>query len=137
MPPVVLELGELEHIHISQNLKLRTNVALSLSQVSNISTIDSAELETLISTGTRIAGGNRLQIHVQFNFDDIEISDCGNASIVEEIGVRFSNAEVLLSIPLKAECLIMPRSGVSSASTQPIIFLELTPKEAILRMSSS
>ncbi len=96
MPSVLLELGELEHIHDSLNLKLRTNVtlSLSLSQLSPFSISGSADLETLISTGTWIAGGNRLQIYVRFIFDDIEILDCGNASIVEEIGVRLCNAEV-------------------------------------------
>jgi len=131
MPPVVLELGELEHVHSSQNLKLRTNVTLSLSQMSHSSMFDSADLETLISTGTWIAGGNRLQIRAQFIFDDIEILYCGNASIVEEIGGRVCNAEVQISTPLYAEYLIMPRSGLSLASTQLTIYLGMMPKEAI------
>lgn len=138
MPSVLLELGELEHIHDSQNLKLRTNVTLSLSQSSPCSISGSADLETLISTGTWIAGGCRLQMHIRFIFDDIEIPDCGNASIVEEIGVRLCNAEVQLSTLPYAECVNMPRSGLSSALTQPTISLKLPPKEAItLQMSSS
>lgn len=137
MPSVVLELGELEHVHDSQNLKLRTNITLSLSQLAPLSFFDFANLETLVSNGTWVAGGNRLRIHIRFIFDDIEISDYGDASIVEEIGIRLCNAEVHLSTLPHAECLNMPRSGLSSALMQPTIFPRLEPKEMITQMSSS
>ena len=96
MPSELYDLGELEHIHNGQNLKLKTNINITLSS-SNFATILSSfplDLETLISSGVWIAGSNRLLLHIHVLFHDIVISDIAEKSFIEDIGVMLCNAEV-------------------------------------------
>ena len=92
-------LGELEHIHNNQNLKLRTNVLISLSSCDPVPLCftHDGDLETLISSGIWIVGGNRVQTHIQLLFEGLEISDLASENITEDIGLMLSDAEVLLS----------------------------------------
>ncbi len=98
MTSKVYNLGELEHIHNSQNLKLRTNVFITLYSCESFPLLSSNQigLETLISSGVWIAGGNRVQFHVQLLFDDIVISDVAGGDVVEDIGVMLCGADVLI-----------------------------------------
>lgn len=98
MPSELYDLGELEHIHNNQNLKLRTNISITLSSAENLPLLLSnvLDLETLISSGTWIAGGNRLQFHIKFFFDDIVIPELAGKSFTEDVGVMLCNAEVVV-----------------------------------------
>ena len=97
MPTEVCNLGELEHIHNNQNLKLKTNVHISLSSP-EISDFPSCflDLESFILSGAWISGGNRLNIHLNFLLDDIEISDLPHENLTEDVGVMLCHAKVLL-----------------------------------------
>lgn len=130
-------LGNLEHIKDSQNLKLRTHVALTFSHISSSTISDPIQIESLLSTDTWIAGANRLHIHSHFLFDDVQVSDHENVTFVEEIGLRFRSAEVHSSTLLSTEYLIIPRSGLSLVSTLPMKSLEKIPKGATLETNSS
>lgn len=98
MPSVVHCLGELEHIYDKHNLKLRTNGRITLSSPQSSDDDSSSNvqgLDALISSGTWTAGVNRLQLHVELLFDDIEVSDSSASQATEDIGVVFRSAEVL------------------------------------------
>lgn len=98
MSSVVHCLGELEHIYDKHNLKLRTNAYLTLSspQSSNDAfSTNLQDLDALISSGTWIAGANRLRLHVELLFDDIAISGSSVSQATEDIGIVLCNAEVL------------------------------------------
>lgn len=98
----MLELGELEHVNDCQNLKLQTKISLSLSPIAPLFLSELTDLESLLSAGTWIAGGNRLQIRVRFIFHDI-VTDSDNDNIVEDIGAKICNAEVPFPSPLYTE----------------------------------
>ena len=95
MSSKVYNLGEIEHIHNNQNLKLRTNVHISLSS-SEMSLFSPhiLDLEALISSGTWFVGGNRLHLHLHFSFDDIEVSDMTHGNMIEDIGLMLCRAKV-------------------------------------------
>ncbi len=98
MPSLVHRLGELEHIYDKHNLKLKTTGCITLSppQPSDYAFfLDVEDLDTLISSGTWIAGGNRLLLHVELLFDDIAVSGSSVSQATEDIGNVLCNAEVL------------------------------------------
>ena len=100
MPSVVRvhELGELEHIFVKYNLKLKTSccITLSSSQASDYEfPLHIQDLDALISSGTWVAGTNRLRLHVELLFDDIAVSGSSVSQATEDIGVVLCNAEVL------------------------------------------
>lgn len=98
MPSVVHCLGELEHIYDKYNLKLRTNGCITLSSLRSSDYAVCSEvqsLDELISSGTWIAGANRLRLHVELLFDDIAVSGSTMSQATEDIGVVLCNAEVL------------------------------------------
>lgn len=90
-------LGELEHIYDKHNLKLRTNGCITLSfphsyhhaYPSNVQ-----DLDALISSGTWIAGANRLRLHVELLFDDIAVTGSTVSQATEDIGVVLCDAQV-------------------------------------------
>lgn len=98
MPSVVHRLGELEHIYDKHNLKLTTNGCITLSSPpssdyafpSNVH-----DLDALISSGTWVAGANRLQLRIELLFSDIAASGSSVSQATEHIGVVLCNAEVL------------------------------------------
>ena len=98
MPSVVHDLGELEHIYNKHNLKVGTNGCITLSSPRSsdypfCSGVQS--LDDLISSGTWIAGANRLRLHVELLFYDIAVSGSTVSQATEDIGVVLCNAEVL------------------------------------------
>lgn len=95
MPSVVHRLGELEHICDKHNLKLRTNGCITFSPPDYAFHSNIQGLDALISSGTWIAGDNRLLLHVELLFDDIAVSGSGVSQVTEDIGVVICNAEVL------------------------------------------
>lgn len=97
MSPVMQDSVETEHIFHSHNLKLRTNSFVTFSPYHNSNSHFLSvpqTLETLLSSGTWIAGGNRLLIHIRFSLDDIVLSDLAIVDIIEKLGLILSNAEV-------------------------------------------
>jgi hypothetical protein len=99
MPSMVLALGELEHIYNKQNLKLRTNGSISFSsaQAHDIPLIGGPQdLEALVSSGTWVAGGNRLQICFHIFFDDIVVSESNTPDVIEHLGFALCNTGVLV-----------------------------------------
>ena len=100
MPSVVrvYELGKLEHIFDKHNLKLNTGccITLSSSQACNYELpLHIQDLDALISSGTWIAGTNRLRLHVELFFDNIALSDSTVSQAAEDLGVVLCKAEVL------------------------------------------
>lgn len=98
MPSAQHDLGELEHIYDSQNLKLVTHgfVTISSSQLFEIPlSINFEDLEALVSSSTWVAGGNRLQLLVHVSFDNVMVPDSDTARVTEDLGVVLCNAAVL------------------------------------------
>lgn len=99
MPFMVHTLGELEHVYNKSNLKLRTNGSITLSspQAFEIQfSTNLLDLESLVSSNTWVAGGNRLQIYFYISFDDIRISGSDISDVIEDLGVVLCNAEVTI-----------------------------------------
>ena len=97
MPSMVYALGELEHVYNKRNLKLRTNGSITLSspQAFEIQFFTNLlDLESLVSSNTWVAGGNRLHIYFHIFFDDIGISGSDISDVIEDLGVVLCNAEV-------------------------------------------
>ena len=90
-------LGELEHVYDKHNLKLKTNGCTTLSSPQSSSSASShvQDLDALISSGTWIAGANRLWLHVELFFDDIAVSGATVSQAIEDIGVSLCRAEVV------------------------------------------
>ncbi|KAL2041170.1 hypothetical protein N7G274_006114 [Stereocaulon virgatum] len=143
MPPMVLALGELEHIYDKKNLKLRTNGSISFlsSQAHDLPLIeDPQHLEALVSSGTWVAGGNRLQICFRIFFDDIVVSGSHASDTTEHLGIALSNLEVWSQLSLEAS-LSLPgtdedRSGspsdiVLSLNSQPSSDANVKPPKGI------
>lgn len=97
MASKVHSLGEFEHIDEGSRLKLKTNCWLTISSFNAYEfpfSYTFQHLSSLVSTGTWIAGGNRLEIRLQLLLDGValQVEDC--FSLEEDLGIVLCNAEV-------------------------------------------
>lgn len=111
MPSVDYDHGELEHILVRENLKLKTNSFLTFSSPLFAPSFPTGtiDLETMMSSDAQIHSGNRLQLHVQLTFDDVKIKYPAGRNIIEDLGVMLCNSEVLPLYLVPAGRLIEPQ----------------------------